>query len=139
MTGDNGQYWMAAADATGVKTELTVAAGGSLKLNGLDEGTYYLTETATADGYTKLADPIEITITPKAGASSGEITASVDGSTATVENGAVKLTVENTKNDSGFKLPKTGGAGTLFITVIGVGLIALAVILLAVSRRRTRK
>lgn len=141
MTTNNGQYWVAANGASGTTTELTVAAGGSLKLNGLDEGTYYLTETATASGYTKLDKPIVIVITPNANAGEGEetITATVDDVTANVDGGAVNLTVENTKNESGFTLPQTGGAGTLFVTIIGVGLIAAAVILLAVSRKKAQR
>ena len=42
-------------------------------------------------------------------------------------------------NESGFQLPTTGGSGTVIFTVIGIALMAGAVIVLAVSRKKARK
>ena len=54
-------------------------------------------------------------------------------------NGLVSLSVENTKNETGFHLPQTGGAGTLAVTAIGLGLLCAGVILLVVYRRKGQK
>lgn len=44
--------------------EMVSDANGVFKIYGLDQGTYYLKETAAPDGYRELLDPIEIIIEP---------------------------------------------------------------------------
>ena len=87
---------------------------GKLNLYGLEPGTYYLSETATMDGYTRLDAPITIIITGV----DGTATATVNGANAQVTDGVVYLSVENTKNELGFTLPQTGGTGTLVVTAM---------------------
>ena len=65
------------------------------------------------------------------------MTATVNKATAQVENGVVYLQVENTKNDGGFNLPQTGGAGTLLATAIGLGLLCAGVVLLVAYRKKS--
>ena len=110
---------------------------GKLNLYGLEPGTYYLKETATMDGYTLLAQPITIVIADVD--HDGTATATVNGANAQVPDGVVSLTVENTRNTAGFTLPQTGGAGTLMVTAIGLGLLCVGVILLVVYRRKGQK
>ena len=66
----------------------------------------------------------------------GVAEASVNAAQVQVTAGVVALEVENTKNALGFTLPQTGGAGTLLITAIGLGLLCMGVILLAVYRTK---
>lgn len=134
----NGSYWVAKS-ATEPDTNtytMYVGANGKLNLYGLEPGTYYLSETATMDGYTRLDAPITIVIAD--GDSDGTATATVNGADARVTNGVVYLSVENTKNELGFTLPQTGGTGTLVVTAIGLGMLCAGVILLVVYRRKGR-
>lgn len=126
-------YWR--NDAAG-SSEMYVGTDGKLNLYGLEPGTYYLKETATMTGYTLLAEPITIVITDED--SDGTATATVNNATAQVTGGLVSLSVENTKNAAGFTLPATGGEGTLVVTAIGIGCLCIAVILLAIYRKKTR-
>lgn len=132
----NGGYWVAKS-ATEPDTNtytMYVGANGKLNLYGLEPGTYYLSETATMDGYTRLDAPITIVIAD--GDSDGTATATVNGADARVTGGVVYLSVENTKNELGFTLPQTGGTGTLVVTAIGLGMLCAGVILLVVYRRK---
>lgn len=132
----NGGYWVAksAAEPDTNTYTMYVGANGKLNLYGLEPGTYYLSETATMDGYTRLDAPITIVIAD--GDSDGAATAKVNEADARVTDGVVYLSVENTKNQLGFTLPQTGGTGTLVVTAIGLGMLCAGVILLVVYRRK---
>lgn len=139
-TGSDGGYWQAAADGS-TSGEMVVTGGstdGKLNLYGLEPGTYYLKETATMSGYALLEKPITIDITAPE-TPGDEPTATVNGANAQVKNGVVSLTVENTLLTAGFKLPQTGGAGTLAVTAIGLGLLCVGIILLVVYRKKGSK
>ena len=131
MTEAGQGYWQ--DDVTGGDS-LFVGADGFLKLYGLKPGTYYLKEEATMPGYTRLAQPITIEIEDDN--KDGTMTATVNGKTAQVIEGVVSLTVENTKNQNGFTLPQTGGAGTLLAAAVGLGLVSAGVVLLTAVRRK---
>lgn len=132
----NGGYWVAksAAEPNTNTYTMYVGANGKLNLYGLEPGTYYLSETATMDGYTRLDAPITIVIADEN--SDGVATAKVNEADAQVTGGVVYLSVENTKNELGFTLPQTGGTGTLVVTAIGLGMLCAGVILLVVYRRK---
>lgn len=132
----NGGYWVAKSVTEPNTNTYTMYVGANSKLNlyGLEPGTYYLSETATMDGYTRLDAPITIVIAD--GDSDGAATATVNEADARVTDGVVYLSVENTKNQLGFTLPQTGGTGTLVVTAIGLGMLCAGVILLVVYRRK---
>ena len=112
-------------DATNGTGELTFAE--------LTPGSYRLTETKTAKGYTLLAEPIEFTLTAggeclRDDAPFGERTTGADG----VYN--IALTVYNRK---GFALPHTGAdAPSLWLLI---GLPALVAVLLVLVFRYNKK
>ncbi|MCC8182376.1 MAG: LPXTG cell wall anchor domain-containing protein, partial [Clostridiales bacterium] len=116
-----------------------------LRIYGLEEDTYVLTEVQTASGYTLLKDSITIVISTDytSGGACGSLTASatVDGNEVDMEsdgdsaNTLVPLTVLNSR---GFDLPQTGGAGTLVTTVCG-GLLTAAMVALAIFTLRRKK
>lgn len=119
-----------------VQTVIVGAEGGAnkgnLTLSGLDAGIYYLTETKAPDGYNKLSSPVKITITdtdPANGIVNDEA-GGADGADGYVE--------QRVENSDGFKLPTTGGIGTILFTAGGVLLMGLGVIVLVfvILRRR---
>lgn len=131
-----GGYWQAASTASSYTMD--VGTNGKLNLYGLEPGTYYLKETATMPGYALLEKPITIVITAPE-TLGNKPTATVNGAAAQVNDGVVSLTVENTLLTAGFKLPQTGGAGTLAVTAIGLGLLCVGIILLVVYRKKGSK
>ena len=105
---------------------------GELTFAELTPGSYRLTETKTAEGYTLLAKPIEFTLTAdghyQRGDETREITPGADG----VYN--IALTVYNRK---GFTLPHTGAdAPSLWLLI---GLPALVAVLLVLVFRYNKK
>ncbi len=115
------------------KTGTTDARTGELTFADLTPGSYRLTETKTAEGYTLLAEPIEFTLTAdgqclRDGAAFGAKTTDADG----VHN--IALTIYNRK---GFTLPHTGAdAPSLWLLI---GLPALVAVLLVLVFRYNKK
>ncbi len=133
---------------TGKKADATTFVpndSGHTIVNGLEDDTYTLTETATDKGYVLLKDGIEIVITAAEGESACEtcgaklLTASgsVNGDAADMESGnaIVPLTVIN---NPGFDLPKTGGYGTWMFTVGGCMLLGVAAFIVVRGRKHNR-
>lgn len=118
---------------------------GHIRVMGLEDDTYTLTETATDKGYVLLKDGIEIVITAAEGESACEtcgaklLTASgsVNGDAVDMEDGnaIVPLTVIN---NPGFDLPKTGGYGTWMFTVGGCMLLGVAAFIVVRGRKHNR-
>lgn len=108
-------------DETSAKTELTSSTDGTIDIEGIKAGTYYLKEVEAPKGYNLLKKPITVTITPVVDTTTNKITGKTitvvkDGKTKTVE----KVEVENNK---GSLLPSTGGMGTTLIYLIGGALV----------------
>ena len=105
---------------------------GKCSFTSLTPGSYRLTETKTAEGYTLLAEPIEFTLTAdgqcrRDGAAFGTVTPDTSG----VYN--IALTIYNRK---GFTLPHTGAdAPSLWLLI---GLPALVAVLLVLVFRYKR-
>lgn len=114
------------------KTGTTSEGTGELTFADLTPGSYRLTETKTAEGYTLLAEPIEFTLTAdgqcrRDGAAFGTVTPDTSG----VYN--IALTIYNRK---GFTLPHTGAdAPSLWLLI---GLPALVAVLLVLVFRYKR-
>lgn len=138
-----------AADATEVKeagldtskTWLKVASNlttddktGEVSCSGLANGTYYLVETKTVEGYNLLKAPVEVNLKVE------YVTTTENGVTTTKftennerSNGTHSETIIN-KN--GFQLPTTGGMGTLLFSVIGVIVMIAAAFILLKGRKK---
>ena len=106
-------------NATGV-----AIAAGVARVEGLDAGTYYLSETKIPDGYNKLAKDPEITLT--------------GNNTAKVETNKYKEGGLQVINLTGSELPHTGGMGTVLFIVIG-SLMVLGFGVLLVTKLRMSK
>ena len=122
--------------------ELSVSADGSFTILGLGEGTYYLRELSTAEGYALPNEDIALTLAGErsAGEYTGRLDAAqctVDGrqGNASVQDGTLYLSVINPRT---FYIPNTGGAGSWMFTAGGLLIIAGGVVYLAVSRKKKR-
>lgn len=134
---------------------VTALEGTRFMFNGLDDGTYVLTESKVPDKYNGI-EPITFTIsatedqtdgsealtslTADGGAratfTSGKVYLLNDTTEATgSDNGSVKTTIENLKGSS---LPSTGGIGTTMFYVGGGVLVAGAGVLL-ITKKRAKK
>ena len=142
----DGVYHVTGHEARESKATVFVPNGeGHIRVMGLEDDTYTMTETATDKGYGLLKDGIEIIITAAEGESACEtcgvklLTASgtVNGDAVDMEDGnaIVPLTVIN---NPGFDLPKTGGYGTWMFTVGGCMLLGVAAFIVIRGRKHNR-
>ena len=111
-------------DEAGAVTYFTTVSTSATTINGLKAGTYYLHEIEAPEGYNKLTAPVKVTITETTG-TDGKVTGVtyMVGETDQSTNDTVKV-----ENKTGSMLPSTGGMGTIGLTVLGVGVVALGVL-----------
>lgn len=133
------------------KYDLVTKNNGEAKVDGLANGTYYLVETATVNGYNLLSGPVKVTIQVSYSKSwkakddyvgdklvHHEETLHEEyfgGTETTPGNGYILTTIINRK---GFNLPTTGGFGTLLFSGIGVLLVVAGVGVLLSLKKKNR-
>ena len=121
-----------------VSAEGYVDKDGHLKFEGLNAGTYAITEVVAPKGYNLLKDPVTVEI--KAELDDKEKTctwsAKMDGTELTANKD--NLFEVKIKNKSGATLPSTGGIGTRIFYGLGTVLVLGAGIVL-ISRKRAGK
>ena len=143
--GADGVYTKADSETASPVTDLKLSSTGSLSLSGLDEGTYYLVETAAPNEFNKVT--VEIVI---AAATDNPAEIDYNNSSATYDGGSNITVTESTDTDrismafsvlnqKGFQLPTTGGAGTWMFTIGGIVLIAAAGGVFFALRRKSGK
>ncbi|MFR4112131.1 MAG: SpaH/EbpB family LPXTG-anchored major pilin [Gemmiger sp.] len=124
---------------------------GAATLTGLANGTYYLVETKTVEGYNLLSKPVEVTLNKEYNSQWTEKTeydANGNVKHYTYEKDATKFDGgEGTKssvqsvtviNRMGFKLPTTGGFGTLLFSGIGALLVVGGVGVLMSTKKKKK-
>ena len=113
---------------------------GTLTFASLGQGYYEIKETSAPDGYTLnnqadffvLVEADAAHLLKKDESKPASEWAKIQGdATMLIENATVTV-----KNESGEALPTTGGIGTTVFTVVGVALVAVAVVLLLRRRRK---
>lgn len=125
LVGSDATYRVAEKnDEAGAVTYFTTVSTSATTINGLKAGTYYLHEIEAPEGYNKLTAPVKVTITETTGAD-GKVTGVTYkvGETDQSTNETVKV-----ENKTGSMLPSTGGMGTIGLTALGVGVVALGVL-----------
>lgn len=120
---EDGEYRVAVEGETGV-----VITAGSVRINGLDEDTYYLRETKAPTGFNQLDEDVEVIMTN--GNKQANLTNDATTQAEIYQSGGVQVV-----NNSGTELPSTGGMGTTLFYIVGAVLVAGAAIILF-SRRR---
>lgn len=115
--------WVHKDEATEVETKI-VDRNATASFEGLAAGKYNLEETKAPDGYNLLTKDIEVEI--KVTKENETVTAIIDGQ-ATVEN------------NSGVALPGTGGMGTTLFTILGGGVILIALFSLAKGKLKKER
>lgn len=117
-------YRVAKSGETGTVNTITTSSTGDDKgkftIQGLDAGTYYLTETKQPDGYNKLTSPIIIIINEE----DGQITV-----------GGTDVAQVEVENKSGSLLPSTGGRGTTLFYILGAILVVGSGVVLITKKR----
>ena len=152
LVGEKGSYRVPVINTedglpeSGSTDALVLDNNGKLTITGLDEGTYWLVETAAPSGFT-VADPIQIVLAKDSESPSvldkdnstakyngeGDSLITGIGSQTNTQISLAQLTVLNQK---GFSLPSTGGAGTWMLTIGGILLIAAAGGLYVIYRKK---
>lgn len=128
---DDTTYRLALPTETeGVVDTITTGETGELVINGLADGTYYLTETKAPRGYNLLREPVNVTIGHKDANGKLTETSFVADQTEMDTSGVVKV-----ENNAGAELPSTGGIGTTVFYVLGSAMALGAVILLVTKKR----
>lgn len=124
LVGSEATYRVAEKDETDAVTYFTTVDTSATIINGLKAGTYYLHEIEAPEGYNKLTAPVKVTITETTG-KDGKVTGVTYtvGDTDQSTNDTVKV-----ENKTGSMLPSTGGMGTIGLTALGVGVVALGVL-----------
>lgn len=142
FTGSDGAYNKPVVATGGAEAaiELSPNNSGNIKIDGLELGTYYLEETATADGYRLLNAPVEFVLNAEnvnqnnfVGTDNQYLGTLDDGSDT---DGRLSATVVNTK---GFSLPSTGESGTLVFVLLGAAVITAGGLFLARTSKANKK
>lgn len=126
LVGSDATYRVAEKnDEAGAVTYFTTVSTSATTINGLKAGIYYLHEIEAPEGYNKLTAPVKVEIIETKDETSGNVTSvtyKVNDGTAS-DDSNVKI-----DNKTGSMLPSTGGMGTIGLTVLGVGVVALGVL-----------
>lgn len=112
-------YRLAKTGESGTVTSVTTTDSGKFKIQGLDAGTYYLTETQQPAGYNKLSAPITVVIAEK----------------GTITVGSETVDEVKVQNNTGTILPTTGGNGTSLIYFLGAVLALVSGVVLITKQR----
>lgn len=123
---DNGNYYRVVGQETAAEV-IDMTSNAKVRIEGLDNGIYYLEEIQAPAGYNKLNQRVKVEIMD------GNLDATLNDLGDTYVSGGVQV-----ENQTGAELPGTGGMGTTVFYVLGAILVLGAAVLL-VAKRRVRE
>ena len=123
---EDGIYIVQPSNFEGVESTLVTDENGLITVYGLDEGTYYLTETKAPSDYTISTSTVTIEIVDE----------DLDGIIDTDTDAVYNITFPNS---SSFSLPLTGGTGTIIFVVAGIVFIGVGIILIFKKKKSKEK
>ena len=122
--------WVETTDTKSKRVVLESDTQGKFEIKGLSYGKYYLQETQAPKDYALNKDRFEFTIAEKSYSEGqdGVTYKSDDAVTDKTKGNALRL------NNRNLTIPQTGGIGTVLFTVVGISLMAGAVIAMKKNR-----
>ena len=126
---------------------VTTGKDGTVKVSGLDEGTYTITETKAPDGYSLIGTDIKLTITAdkdSSGLPTGKATYEIQGGDndkakiETDDQGNITSTVQ-ISDTRGVSMPETGRKAAMYCMIAGAIIIILGGIVLLSPNRKKRE
>lgn len=121
-------------NAVAITSDLKTDKNGTVPLGTpLESGTYYLVEIHAPEGYGIEKDPIKLKV------QDDKVTVDQGGKMkdfAISDDSGKQTAVITVTDDQAYNLPKTGGTGTTMIYVAGGVLVAVAVVMLVMQKRK---
>lgn len=135
----NNQYYLTGSTSNEDEaTRISPVNESKVSVYGLEEGTYYLEEVKTIDGYHILKEPLEVIITAQKGVNNFVGRSDEYTGLLMQENdndGIASYEVINTK---GFEIPATGGMGVWLFVLGGMSIIVIGATYFYVSGRKKK-
>ena len=125
----NAYTWVDSQDAANV-VKLVSDKQGKFEITGLEKGKYKLVEITPPQGYAKMTNEQEFEVGPGTYKSHKDGVTYESDNVLTGDTGAQAQRVDNKK----VSIPQTGGMGTVIFTIVGISLMAGAVV--AMKRNR---
>ena len=135
----NNQYYLTGtASNENQATRISPVNESKVSVYGLEEGTYYLEEVKTIDGYHILKEPLKVIITAQKGENA--FVGSLNEYTGLLmqendNDGIASYEVINTK---GFEIPATGGMGIWLFVLGGMSVIVVGAVYFYISGRKKK-
>ena len=143
------RLWLTSdTDTTKKTTTLTTKSDGTILIKGLENGTYYLKETKTIEGYNLLSAPFQIQLDvpettrwkPDDWATNATQFTDMGRTVKTYLSTSYDVTdakgTSTIINKKGFVLPQTGGMGYLLFCAVGIALIGGGAALIFGGRKK---
>lgn len=125
----NAYTWVDSQDTANV-VKLVSDKQGKFEITGLEKGTYNLVEITPPQGYAKMTNDQEFKVGPETYDKHENGVTYESDNTLKGDTGAQAQRVDNKK----VSIPQTGGMGTVLFTIVGISLMAGAVV--AMKRNR---
>lgn len=122
-------------DKAGTVTTVESDANGTIRLDGLADGEYTVTETKAPAGYAKLTTPFTVTATAAKNAS-GEPTGVFTYASEATNFSSMTGTTLTVLNQKGVSLPETGATTAIALAGVGTLIVAGGAVFMILSKKK---